>query len=46
MLEDWDAGTLKFRPTCPRSLYEMQIRAMKDYATVLETRAVLEGVIL
>lgn len=46
MVEDWDAGTLKFRSTCPRSLYDMQIRAMKDYATVLEARAVMEGVIL
>ena len=27
MLDKWDAGTLSFNPTCPRSTYKIQIRA-------------------
>ena len=44
MLEEWDKRTLKFRPTCPRSTYNMQLRAMADYMTVLEARAVMENI--
>lgn len=44
MVNKWDEGTLEFTPTCPRSLYDLQLRAMKDYLTVLETRALIEGV--
>lgn len=44
MLEKWDRGELDFKPVCPRSLYNMQIRAMTDYIAVLEARAVMEGV--
>lgn len=44
MLEKWDSGTLKFVPTCPRSTYNMQIKAMADYIAVLEARAVMENV--
>lgn len=44
MLEKWDRGELNFEPTCPRSTYNMQIKAMTDYITVLEARAVMEGV--
>ena len=44
MLEKWDAGELNFEPTCPRSTYNMQIKAMTDYIAVLEARAVMEGV--
>ena len=43
MLEKWDAGTLDFTSTCPRSTYDMQKRAMADYLAVLEARAVMEG---
>lgn len=46
MLERWDEGTLNFVPTCPRSTYNMQIRAMSDYIAVLEARAVMEGITL
>ena len=46
MLERWDSGLLDFTPTCPRSTYDMQIRAMSDYIAVLEARAVMEGVTL
>ena len=44
MLIKWDEGTLNFEPTCPRSTYNMQIKAMIDYIVVLEARAVIEGV--
>ncbi len=44
MLEKWDNGELNFTPTCLRSTYNMQVRAMTDYIAVLEARAVMEGV--
>jgi len=44
MLEKWDNGELNFSPTCPRSTYNMQIKAMTDYIAVLEARAVMEGI--
>lgn len=44
MLEKWDAGAINFEPTCPRSTYNMQIKAMTDYIAVLEARAVMEDV--
>lgn len=46
MLEAWDAGKLSFMPTCPRSTYNIQVRAMVDYMAALEARAVMEGVSL
>ncbi|MEO3123225.1 crAss001_48 related protein [Mediterraneibacter gnavus] len=46
MLDKWDRGELNFEPTCPRSTYNMQIKAMTDYIVVLEARAVMEGIIL
>lgn len=44
MLEKRDKGELNFTPTCPRSTYNIQIKAMTDYIAVLEARAVMEGV--
>lgn len=44
MLEKWDKGELNFTPTCPRSTYDMQTKAMADYIAVLEARAVMENV--
>ena len=44
MLDSWDAGALNFTPACPRSTYDIQIRAMVDYLGALEARAVMEGV--
>ncbi len=44
MLTKWDSGELNFNPTCPRSTYNMQIKAMTDYIAVLEARAVMENV--
>lgn len=44
MLEKWDNGSLEFNPTCPREIYDIQIKAMTDYLKVLEERAVIENV--
>lgn len=44
MLEKWDNGLLDFTPTCPRSTYDMQIRAMSDYIAVIEARALMENI--
>ena len=44
MLDKWDNGTLEFVPTCPRSTYNIQIKAMTDYIAILEAMAVMEGV--
>lgn len=46
MLDKWDRGELEFKPTCPRSIYNMQIKAMTDYIAILEARAVMEGICL
>ena len=44
MLDNWDKGKLKFTPTCPRSTYDLQAKAMSDYRAVLEARAVMENI--
>ena len=46
MLEELDNGTLRLEPTCPRSTYNMQIKAMTDYIAILEARAVMEDIVL
>ena len=46
MVDDWDSGELNFTPTCPRSTYRMQLRAMNEYLYILEARAVMEGITL
>lgn len=44
MVQKWDSGELEFTPTCPKSTYNMQLRAMNDYMAALEARAVMENV--
>lgn len=44
MLDKWDAGKLNFKPTCPRGIYNFQIRAMADYIASLEARAAIENI--
>ena len=44
MLEKWDLDILNFKPTCPRSTYELQIKAMEFYLDILEARAKIEGI--
>ena len=42
MIEAWDNGTLSFTPTCPRDLYDEQIKGMELYLKVLEQRYEIE----
>lgn len=44
MLERWDRGELNFNPTCPRGIYNFQVKAMSDYIACLETRAAIENI--
>lgn len=44
MCDKWDKGKLEFEPTCPRSMYDRQLRSMYDYLDVLMDRAKLENV--
>ncbi len=44
MIRDWDSDRLNFKPTCPRYMYDMQLKAMYEYLDVLETRARLEEI--
>lgn len=44
MLEKWDKGELNFTPACPRSLYDLQVRAMEEYMTALQARAAIENI--
>ena len=46
MLDKWDKNELTFTPTCPRSTYNIQIKAMTDYIAILEARAVMEHIVL
>lgn len=46
MLNEWDNNELNFTPTCPRSTYNMQIKAMTEYIAVLQARAVMERIVL
>lgn len=46
VLNLWDNGKLPFTPDCPRSIYDLQLRAMKDYMAVLEARAKIEKIAL
>ena len=42
MLENWD--DLNFEPKCSKSLLSAQYNTMKAYLSILEERAVIEGV--
>lgn len=44
MLNDWDDGKLNFTPTCPRTIYNDQVRGMELYLNVLTLRAAMEHV--
>lgn len=44
MIDKWDAGELKFTPTCSRNLYDFQLYVMDVYLDMLRHRAELEGV--
>ena len=44
MIVNWDNNELSFTPTCPRATYDLQLRAIKDYLSILEIRAKIEGI--
>lgn len=44
MMGDWYRDKLTFNPKCPFSTYEMQSKVMREYLTILEMRAVMEGI--
>lgn len=44
MLNKWHRNELDFEPTCPKSTYDLQLRTMRDYMTILEMIAVMEGI--
>lgn len=44
MLIKWDNNMLSFKPTCPRSIYTLQLDAMEKYLAILEARAMIEDV--
>ena len=44
VLKLWDSGKLSFTPDCPRSIYDLQLRTMKDYMAILEARAKIEKI--
>lgn len=44
MLKSWDEGTLNFKPTCSRELYDDQLKAMCDYLDTLIIRSKYEGI--
>ena len=46
VLKLWDSGKLTFTPDCPRSIYDLQLRAMNDYQAILEARAKIEQIAL
>ncbi|MCR4812168.1 MAG: hypothetical protein K5867_06195 [Bacteroidales bacterium] len=46
VLKLWDSGKLPFVPDCPRSIYDLQLRTMKDYMAILEARAKMENIVL
>ncbi|MBO7469710.1 MAG: hypothetical protein J6T81_06225 [Bacteroidales bacterium] len=44
MIKKWDDGRLDFEPTCPHQTYDLQLRAMRDYLSILVIRARIEGI--
>lgn len=44
LLLKWDTEQLDFVPTCPRSIYDKQLKAMREYKDILEERAEIEGI--
>ena len=46
MLEKWDNGELDFKPTCPRMIFDGQVKAMSDYYSALTARAAMEHIVI
>lgn len=46
MLVKLDAGTLEFKPECPKTILLQQERYMGEYIKMLEVRSEIEGIVL
>lgn len=46
MLKKYKEGTLNFKPSCSYDLLNGQLKTMNMYASYLEERAEIEGIIL
>ena len=44
MLDELEAGTLSFKPTCPVVVLQEQERQMRNYLDILVIRAKIEGI--
>lgn len=44
LLDAWDNEELEYTPNCPRDLYDIQMRAMEEYRTILRARAKIENI--
>ena len=44
MIKKWENRELDFIPTCPKSIYCLQINVMQVYINLLEARAELENI--
>lgn len=44
MLDKWEAGSLSFKPTCPKAVLYAQLSNMQCYRDVLKRRAKIEGI--
>ena len=44
MLDDWNAGTLSFSPTCSYNVLETQVAFMEGYLETLKERAEIEKI--
>lgn len=44
IMDKHNNGTLEFQFTCPPSLFDMQLKAIRDYLSILEVEAVIRGI--
>jgi hypothetical protein len=44
MVRKWDERRLDFAPTCPREIYDDQLKYMYNYLKVLKNRAEIENI--
>lgn len=44
IINEYGEGTLDFTPACPMRVLREQANAMREYKSILEERAVIEGV--
>ena len=44
MVRKWDNGELNFTPICSRETYDLQLKAMSEYMSILKLRASIENV--